>query len=52
MRCPYLQKDIDKLEQVQRRATRLITKCRKWSYENRLKYTDLMPQKIGENEGT
>jgi len=51
MWCPYLQKDIDKLEQVQRRATRLINRCRKWSYEDRLKYTDLMPLKIRRKRG-
>src|SRR5688572_9934880 len=39
--CPYLKKDIDKLEKVQARATRLIKDCRNLSYENRLKYTGL-----------
>ena len=38
--CPYL-KDIDKLEKVQARATRLISGCKNLSYENRLKYTGL-----------
>ena len=33
---PYLRKDIDKLESVQRRATRLVPKLRKKSYEYRL----------------
>ena len=51
MWCPYLQKDIDLLEKVQRRATRLITKCRKWSYEDRLEYTDLMPLKTRRRRG-
>ena len=39
--CSYLKKDIDKLEKVQARATRLISGCRNLSYENRLKYTGL-----------
>ena len=39
--CPYLKKDIDKLERVQARATRLINDCKNLSYENRLKYTGL-----------
>jgi len=38
---PYLKKDIDKLEKVQARATRLITECKKLNYEKRLKYTGL-----------
>lgn len=40
--CPYLKKDIDKLEKVQARATRLIYDCRKLNYENRLQYTGLI----------
>jgi hypothetical protein len=39
--CPYLKKDIDKLERVQARATKLINGCSKLSYDNRLKYTGL-----------
>src|SRR5437899_11666430 len=39
--CPYLKKDIDKLEKVQPRATRLIDGCKNLSYENRLKHTVL-----------
>ena len=39
--CSYLKKDIDKLEKVQARATRLINDCKNLSYENRLKYTGL-----------
>ena len=39
--CPYLKKDIDKLETVQARATRLIDGCKSLSYENRLKHTGL-----------
>ena len=40
--CPYLKKDIDKLEKVQTKATRLIYDCRKLNYENRLQYTGLI----------
>ena len=39
---PYLKKDIDKLERVQGRATRLISKCRNNNNEDRLKITGLM----------
>jgi ribonucleases P/MRP protein subunit RPP40 len=35
--CPYLKKDIEILERVQRRATRMIKRCRGMSYEERLK---------------
>ena len=38
---PYLQKDIDLLENVQRRATKMIPAIRKLSYENRLKHLNL-----------
>ena len=38
---PYLRKDVDKLERVQRRATKLISECRKFSYEDRVKFTGL-----------
>jgi len=38
---PYLKKDIDKLEKVQARATRLINECKNLSYEKRLKCTGL-----------
>ena len=38
---PYLRKDIDKIERVQRRATKLIAECRNLPYEDRLKYTGL-----------
>ena len=33
---PYRKKDIDQLEIIQRRATKMITKLRDLSYENRL----------------
>merc|ERR1712148_1375 len=39
--CPYLAKDIAKLESVQRRATKLINSCRNKTYEERLKNLDL-----------
>src|SRR5438132_5777714 len=39
--CPYLKKDIDKLEKVQARATRLIDGCLNLRYDNRLKHTGL-----------
>lgn len=38
---PYFKKDIDKIEKVQRRATKLITECRNLSYKDRLSYTGL-----------
>ena len=41
MWCPYLRKDIETLEKVQRRATKMIWACRTNSYEERLKYSDL-----------
>lgn len=39
--CPYYHKDIDKLERVQRRVTKLIPSLRNKSYEDRLKELDL-----------
>src|SRR6188508_1428497 len=36
---PYLRKDIDKIERVQHRATKMIEGCRSLSYEERLKVT-------------
>ena len=38
---PYLRKDIDNLEKVRRRATKLITQCKGLSYEDRLKIAGL-----------
>ena len=35
--CPYLKKDVEKLEKVQARALRLIKECREMNYEERLK---------------
>ena len=39
---PYLRKDIDKMERVQHRATKMIEGCKSLSYEDRLKATGLM----------
>ena len=41
--CPYYQKDIIKLERVQRRVTKMIPSLRNKSYEERLKDLDLFP---------
>jgi len=38
---PYLKKDIEKLEKIQRRATKMIRECRYFNYSDRLKYTGL-----------
>ena len=38
---PYLQKDIDALEKIQRRATRMLPVLREKSYEDRLKILNL-----------
>lgn len=38
---PFLQKDIEQLEKVQRRATRMIKECKGLGYEERLKITGL-----------
>ena len=35
--CPYLVRDIDKLENVQRRATKLVTELANLLYESRLR---------------
>lgn len=39
--CPYQKKDIEILERVQRRATRMIAECRGMGYTERLKVADL-----------
>ena len=39
--CPHRQKDIKKLESVQRRATRLLPRCRGLSYEDHLQLLNL-----------
>ena len=38
---PYLTKDVDKIERVQRRATKLVPQLKEMSYEDRLKSLDL-----------
>ena len=39
--CPFLKGDIDMIEQVQQRATKLIPTIRNLSYENRLRKLEL-----------
>jgi len=39
---PFLRKDIDSMERIQRRATRIITECKGLNYESRLKALDLI----------
>ena len=39
--CPFLKGDIDMIEQVQQRATKLIPAIRNLSYENRLRKLEL-----------
>ena len=41
--CPYYRKDIDKLERVQRRVTKMIPNLRNKTYEERLKELNLFP---------
>jgi len=43
---PYFKKDIDALEKVQRRASKLIPDIRRFSYEARLKKLNLYPLEI------
>src|SRR5882757_9093707 len=43
--CPYLRKDIDMIERVQRRATKLIEGFRHMSYSERLSQTGLISTK-------
>jgi ribonucleases P/MRP protein subunit RPP40 len=38
---PYLKKDIELMEGVQKRATKLVPSVRKYSYEERLKFFNL-----------
>ena len=38
---PYLKRQSEKIEQVQRRATRLLKECKEMSYEERLGYLNL-----------
>ena len=48
---PFLKKDIEKLESVQRRATKLISGCRGLSYEDRLKMSGLVTLEDRRNRG-
>ena len=48
---PYLKKDIEKIEKVQRRATKMISECSKLSYEDRLKITGLSTLEDRRNRG-
>ena len=48
---PYLKKDIEKIEKVQRRATKLISECSKLSYEERLKVAGLPSLEARHNRG-
>ena len=48
---PYLKKDIEKIEKVQRRATRMISECSKLSYEDRLNITGLPTLEARRNRG-
>ena len=38
---PHLKKDIEILERVQRRATKMVKECQRLSYEERIKYCGL-----------
>ena len=48
---PHLKKDIEKIEKVQRRATKMISECSKLSYEERLKITGLTTLEDRRNRG-
>ena len=48
---PYLKKDINKLEQVQHRATRMISELKGMKYEDRLKSTGLTTLEERRNRG-
>ena len=39
---PFLRQDINNLERVQHRATKMISECKGKDYEERLRYTDLI----------
>ena len=49
--CPYLQKDIQCLESVQRAATRLISGFKELSYEQRLRSTGLTTLELRRQRG-
>ena len=48
---PYLQKDIQCLESVQRAATRLISGCKKFSYDQRLRSAGLTTLEVRRQRG-
>ena len=48
---PYYQKDINKLERVQRRLTKMIPRLRNMTYEERLKILKLFPLSIRRMRG-
>src|SRR6267154_6881367 len=48
---PYLKNDIEKIEKVQRRATKMISERNKLSYEDRLKMTGLSTLEARRNRG-
>lgn len=48
---PYLRKDIDSLEQVQHRATKMIIECRNQDYESRLVSTGLTTLEVRRDRG-
>ena len=48
---PFLKKDINKLEQVQHRATKIINECKGLSYNERLRVTGLSTLEARRNRG-
>ena len=48
---PYLVTDIDRIERVQHRATKMIKKCKNMSYKNRLVATGLTTLEDRRNRG-
>ena len=48
---PFLRKDLDSMERVQRRATKMITECRGLSYENRLEVLGLISIEARQTRG-
>lgn len=48
---PFLKKDIEVLEKVQKRATRLVAGYQNYSYEQRLRFLDLQPLDVRRTRG-